>query len=92
MPDSNIETWGWFCEGLVSNIVAEYSVGPIITLHDRITERDYVDRLGNQVQPMIQTLFPNNDAVSQDDNAPTHVAGTVQSWSEEHEGELPHFP
>jgi hypothetical protein len=29
-----------------------------------------VDRLGNQVHPMIQTLFPNNDAVSQDDNPP----------------------
>jgi hypothetical protein len=26
------------------------------------------DRLGNQVHPMIQTLFPNNNAVFQDDN------------------------
>jgi hypothetical protein len=41
---------------------------------------------------MIQTLFPNNDAVSQDDNAAIHTAGTVQSWFEEHEGELQHLP
>jgi hypothetical protein len=34
---------------------------------------------------MIQTLFPNSDA-------PTHRAGTVQSWFEEHEGELQHLP
>jgi hypothetical protein len=34
---------------------------------------------------MIQTLFPNNNAVYQDDNA-----GTVLSWFEEHEGE--YFP
>jgi hypothetical protein len=27
---------------------------------------------------MIQTLFPNNDAVFQDDEAPIHTAGTVQ--------------
>jgi hypothetical protein len=40
-----------------------YSVGPIITLHGQITARDYVGRLDNQVQLMIQTLFPNNDAV-----------------------------
>jgi hypothetical protein len=46
------------------------SVGPIITLHGRITAREYVDRLGNQVHPMIQTLFPNNEAVFQDDSAP----------------------
>jgi hypothetical protein len=40
---------------------------------------------------MIQMLFPNNDAVFQDDNAPIHTAGIVQSWSEEHEGEH-HLP
>jgi hypothetical protein len=40
-----------------------YSATPIITLHGRITAREYVDRLGNQVHPTIQTLFPNNDAV-----------------------------
>jgi hypothetical protein len=41
---------------------------------------------------MIQMLFPNNNAVFQDDNAPNHTARTVQSWFEEHEGELNFFP
>jgi transposase len=41
---------------------------------------------------MIQTLFPNNDTIFQDANAPIHTAGTVQSWFEEHEGELQHLP
>jgi hypothetical protein len=68
-----------------------YSVGPIITLHGRITAKDYVDRLGNQVHPMIETLFPNSDAVLQD-NAPIHTSGTVQSSFEEHESELQHLP
>jgi hypothetical protein len=40
---------------------------------------------------MIQTLFPKNNAVFQADNAPIHTAGTVQSWFEEHEGELQHL-
>jgi hypothetical protein len=51
---------------LGSNIVVQYSAGPIITLHGRITAREYVDSLGNQVHPMIQTLFPNNDTVFRD--------------------------
>jgi hypothetical protein len=37
---------------------------------------------------MIQMLFPNNDAVFQDDCAPVHTAGTVRSWFEEREGKL----
>jgi hypothetical protein len=41
---------------------------------------------------MIQTLFPNDGAVSQNDNAPIHTAGTVQSWFDQHEGELQHLP
>jgi hypothetical protein len=68
---------------LGSNIAVQYSAGPIITLHGRITAREYVAKLGNQVHPMIQTLFPNNDAVFQDDNVSIHTAATVQSRFEE---------
>jgi hypothetical protein len=40
---------------------------------------------------MIQTIFPNNDAVLQDVIARIHTAGTDQSWIEEHEVELQHL-
>jgi hypothetical protein len=65
--------------------VVQYSIGPIITLHSRITAKEYMDRLGNQVHPMIQILFSNNDTVF-------YTAGTVQSWFEGHESELQHLP
>jgi hypothetical protein len=61
MPGYNSETQGKFCDGLRRNVVLQYSFGTIITFHGRITAREYVDKLGNQVHPMIQT-FPN-DAV-----------------------------
>jgi hypothetical protein len=41
---------------------------------------------------MIQMLFLNSDAVFQEDNAPIHTAGTVQSWFEDRESELQHPP
>jgi hypothetical protein len=91
MPGSNSETRGRLCDGLGSNIVVQYSVGPIISVHGRITAREYVDRLDNQVHPMTQTLFPNNCVVFQDDTAHIHTAGTAQSLFEEHEGELQHL-
>jgi hypothetical protein len=65
----------------------QYSVDPIITLHGLITASEYVNRLGNQIHPMIQMFFLNNDAY-----APIHTAVTVQSRFEEHEGELQHLP
>jgi hypothetical protein len=71
--------------------ISRYSVCRIITLHGQITAKEYMDRLGNQVHPMIQTLFPN-DAAFQDNNAPINTAGIVQSWFEEYGGELQHLP
>jgi hypothetical protein len=44
-----------FCDGLGSNIVIQYSVRPIISLHGRITAREYIGRLDNKVHPMIKT-------------------------------------
>jgi hypothetical protein len=63
MPGSSSETRGRFYDGLGSNIVVQYSLGPIITLHGRIIVREYVDSLVDQVHRMIQTLFQNDDAV-----------------------------
>jgi hypothetical protein len=84
MPGSSSKTRGRFYDSSGCNIVVQYSVGPIITLHGRIIARECVDRLDNQVHPMIQTLFPNNDALIQ-------TAGTVQSLFEEREDELQHL-
>jgi hypothetical protein len=68
MPSSNREIRGGSV--MVWATISWYSVGPIITFHVRITAKEYVDRLGNQVHPMIQTLFPNNDALLQYDKPP----------------------
>jgi hypothetical protein len=92
MPASNSETGGRFCDGLGSNIVVQYFVRSIITLHGRITAKDYVDKMGQSGASHDPKSFPNNDAVFQDENVPIHIAGTVQSWFEEHEGELQHRP
>jgi hypothetical protein len=61
-----VSSRGSFCHGLGSNIMVQYSLRPIITLHGRA--RENVNRLGNNAYPTIQTSFPNNDAVFQDDS------------------------
>jgi hypothetical protein len=41
---------------------------------------------------MDRMLFLNNDSIFQDENSPIHTARSVQSWFEEHENALQHFP
>jgi hypothetical protein len=64
---------------------------PLLPFMAELLQKEHVDRLGNQMPPMIQTLFPNNDAVFQDDSVPIDTAGSVQSWFEKHECELQHL-
>ena len=58
------------------------SAGPEITLNGWITASDYVGLgiLGNQVHPVVQMFFPNNDAIFQDDSLPIYTSRSVQSW------------
>jgi len=49
-----------------------------------------VDILDSQVHPVVQVLFPNNDAIFPD-NMLIHSARSVQSWFEEHEDALQHL-
>jgi len=62
-----------------------------LTLNGRITASDYVDILGNQVHPLVLVLFPNNDAIFQDNDSPIHTARSVHSWFEEHKDDLQHL-
>ena len=58
--------------------ISWYSASPVITLNDRITASDYMDISGNQVHPVVQMLFPNNDAVFKMTIRPTHSQCSVQ--------------
>jgi len=50
-----------------------------------------MDIVGSQVHSVVHMLFPNNDAIFQDDNSPIHTTRSVQSWFDEHEDVL-HLP
>jgi hypothetical protein len=71
--------------------ISWYSAGPIITLNGRNTASDYMDSLGNQVHPMVQMLYPNNEAIFQDDSSPMHTARSIHSWFEQYEDALQHL-
>jgi hypothetical protein len=68
MPGSNSEARGRSCNGFGINNVVQYFWSHYYPSWSNCCT-GVVDRLGNQVCLMIQTLFPNNDAVFQDENA-----------------------
>jgi hypothetical protein len=72
--------------------ISWYSAGRMITLNGEITASDYMDILGSQVHPVFQMLFPNIDAIFQDENSPIHTARSVHSWFEGRENALQYLP
>jgi hypothetical protein len=89
MPSYNCETLGQICDDLGSNILVfcwsyNYSECPNCCQWLR-------GHFSYQMCPVVQ-MFPHNDSVFQDENLPMYTARSVQSWFEEHEDALHHFP
>jgi hypothetical protein len=77
--------------GMIWAVTSRYSAGHTITLNGRNTVSDYVDILGNQVHPVVQVFFPDNDAIFQEDDSPKHTVRRIESWFEDHEDSLRHL-
>ena len=75
---------------MIWTAISQYSAGPIIALNGQITASDCVNILGDPVNPVVQRLFPNNDAIFQDDSLHIH-SQKCSFWFEEHEDAL-HLP
>lgn len=50
---------------------------PRVSLHGRIKSQNYLKILSNQIHPMFVELFPEGNAIFQDDNAPIDTAKIV---------------
>ena len=55
--------------------------------HGRINSLEYLEILRNQVHPMAQVMFPEGNAIFQDDTAPIHSARIVMEWHDENSNE-----
>ena len=51
-------------------------LGPIVSLHGRISSKDYLNILGDHVPPIVQVLFHDGD-IFRADNAPIHIAHII---------------
>ncbi|GFV93530.1 transposable element Tcb1 transposase [Trichonephila clavipes] len=71
---------------MVWGAISWRGLGPLVTLHGKVKAAHCVNILGDQVHPFVQTSFPGECPLYQDDNAPIHTAKIVQEWFAEHEG------
>ncbi|GFX79330.1 transposable element Tcb1 transposase [Trichonephila clavipes] len=76
---------------MVWRAISWRGLGPLVTLHGKVKAAHYVNILGDQVHPFVQTSFPGECPLYQDDNVPIHTAKIVQEWFAEHEGEVGHL-
>ncbi|GFV53861.1 transposable element Tcb1 transposase [Trichonephila clavipes] len=76
---------------MVWEAISWRGLGPLVTLHGKVKAAHYVNILGDQVHPFVQTSFSGECPLYQDDNAPIHAAKIVQDLFAEHEGEVGHL-
>ncbi|GFW62472.1 transposable element Tcb1 transposase [Trichonephila clavipes] len=76
---------------MVWGAISWRGLGPLVTLHGKVKAAHYVNILRDQVHPFVQTSFPGECPLYQDDNAHIHTAKIVQEWFAEHEGEVGHL-
>lgn len=55
------------------------SLGLINVLKGKVIAQKYLDILSDRLNPMVQTLFPDGDAIFQNNNAPIHIARCIGS-------------
>jgi hypothetical protein len=91
MPASKNETRGGSM--MVGTAISCFLLVPLLFFMDELLQGSAWTGWIIRCIPWSRSYFlPNNDAVFQDDNVPIYTAGTVYSWSEQHEGELQHRP
>uniref|UniRef100_A0A2L2Y8P5 Transposable element Tcb1 transposase n=1 Tax=Parasteatoda tepidariorum TaxID=114398 RepID=A0A2L2Y8P5_PARTP len=76
---------------MVWGAISWRGLGPLVRLHGRIKSNDYLSVLSDHVHPFVQTVFPGERPIFQDDNAPIHTARCIQTWFEEHDNEVEHL-
>ncbi|GFV64729.1 transposable element Tcb1 transposase [Trichonephila clavipes] len=76
---------------MVWGAISWCGLGPLVTLHGKVKAAHYVNNQKDQVHPFVQTSFPGECPLYQDDNAPIHTAKIVQEWFAEHAGEVGHL-
>lgn len=49
-------------------------------MHEKVTTKDYVRGMSDQVHPLVQKLFLRGSPIYQENKAPIHTAQDVQLW------------
>lgn len=57
-------------------------VGTLTVVNGNINANKYIDILEEQLWPVVVKIFPTNDYIFQDDNAPVHRARIVQEYKQ----------
>lgn len=92
LPASHSQAWGRFCDDMyMGGHIRWYLADPVITINGRITAKEYLDILNDEVLTMTSILMPNT-AIFQHDNAPIATAKMVKSWFEENQDIIKHLP
>ena len=73
---------------MVWGMFSWHCMGPLIPVEQRLNGEGYLSVIADQVHPIMLMVYPAGDGYFQQDYAPSHKAGIVLSWFEEHDREF----
>ena len=76
---------------MVWGAISWRGLGTLVVLNEKVTGEHHRSILADHLYPMLQTVFPGESRLFQDDNAPLHTAHWVQTWLDKHKDEVEHL-
>ena len=66
-------------------------LGPLVVLREKVSGEHYSNILEDHLHPLLQTVFPGDRPLFQNDSALVPTARWVQTWLDEHNDEVKHL-
>ncbi|GFX14712.1 transposable element Tc1 transposase [Trichonephila clavipes] len=64
------------------------SLGPVVVVEQSMNTTGYLNIIADQLHPYMASVFPAENGMFQQDNAPCHKAKIVLEWFQEHDAEF----
>ena len=76
---------------MVWGAISWHGLRPLVVLRKKVTGEHYRSILAGHLDLMLQTVYPGERPLFQEENVPVHTTRWVQTWLDEYKDEMEHL-